>query len=188
MNGKIELPFADGDYTFNIAKIGQVLELEEKCGCGVAEVFARLMSADDLRNARWRFNDVRETVRLGLIGGGASAPDALRLVKAYVDVRPWQESIPIARTILMAAIIGVPGDDVGKKQEADQAKTESPSTPKMEDSSDPHSTALPPASGGDPEKLTSTRSGNSRPASKGTTARRVGKHRSPRRRTKNSKR
>src|ERR1700752_862754 len=57
-NGKVEFVWGDGDHTFNIAKAAQVLELEEKCGCGVREILKRL--SED----RWGFNDFRETIRL----------------------------------------------------------------------------------------------------------------------------
>lgn len=118
-NGQVSIAWGDGEHVFNIAKIGQLLELEEKCGVGVAEVFNRL------REGRWRFNDVRETVRLGLIGGGMTPVKALALTKTYTDERPLAESHPVAMTILMAAIVGVPGEEVGKKK-PEEAKAETP--------------------------------------------------------------
>lgn len=108
-NGDIELSFGDGDHKFNIAKIGQALELEEKCGgAGVAEIL------DRLRTNRWKLNDVRETIRLGLIGGGLTPVNALNVVKRYVDDRPWAESLLVAQAVMIAAVVGVPGDLVGK--------------------------------------------------------------------------
>jgi hypothetical protein len=158
-NGRIDLAWADGDHTFNIAKIGQILELEDKCGCGVIEVFNRL------HENRWRFNDVRETIRLGLIGGGLTPAQALTLVKRYVDERPWAESVPVAVTVLMAAIVGVPGDTAGKT-EADRAETEAAtvalSDPRSTESVGPSDTAH--------GKSTNSPSGNSKPASKASSA------------------
>jgi len=134
-NGKIEFVWGDGEHSFNVAKITHALELEGKCGCGVAEIFSRL------RESRWHINDVRETIRIGLIGGGMEPVKAHVLVKRYVDERPWSESIQAATLILMAAMVGVPGDEVGKKPETEGTATEgNPSSEVMEDSFAPRST------------------------------------------------
>lgn len=161
-NGRIELTWGDGEHVFNIAKLAQVFELEDKCGCGVNEVFNRL------REGRWKFNDVREPIRLGLIGGGKNPAEALLLTKRYVDERPWAESILTAQMILMAAIVGVEGDNPAKKTDADRA-ADSGSTTMTAGSSDPQSTASGPGLAGDPGKLETQPSGNSPPASKATT-------------------
>lgn len=163
VNGQIELAWGDGEHLFNIAKIGQVFELEDKCGCGVQEVLNRL------REGRWKLNDVRETVRLGLIGGGKNPPEALLLVKRYVDERPWAENILVAQMILMAAIVGVDGDNPAKKAGADRAQ-ESGSSTTMAGLSDPQSTASVPDSTGDLGKPEKPRSGKSQPASPDTIA------------------
>jgi hypothetical protein len=55
----------------------------------------------------WRVEDVRHTLRLGLIGGGMPASDAIKLVKRYVDDRPaWAENAKIAQGVLAMAIFG----------------------------------------------------------------------------------
>lgn len=161
-NGTVGLAWGDDEYEFNVAKIKCALELEEKCDAGVSEIFNRL------REGRWRVNDARETIRIGLIGGGKTPIDALRLVQRYFDDRPFAESVPVAMTILMAAIVGVPGDQPGKPA-ADQAAMESPSTPTTADLSDPQYMASGPASDGTRAKPTRQRSGKSRPASRATT-------------------
>lgn len=155
-NGKIELIWGDGEHTFNLAKIAQALELEEKCGVGVREILERLC------NDRWHLNDVRETIRLAMIGGGMEAPKAALLVKRYFDERPWQESVQTAQLILIAAIVGVPGDEVGKKPTAEQtAEKGSPSTATMGDSSAPQSTVSAPGLAGHHDKPTNTPFGSS---------------------------
>ena len=130
-NGEITLTWGDGEHKFNIAKLKCVLELEEKCGCGIAEVFTRI------RNSTWKFNDLRETLRLGLIGGGKPPDEALRIVQRYCDDRPWSESVLPAQAIIFAAMIGIPGDDLEKKAQAERTK-EGAST-EMEGSSVPSS-------------------------------------------------
>jgi Phage tail tube protein, GTA-gp10 len=115
-NGELTLAWADGEHKFNIAKLKCVLELEEKCGCGVAEIILRL------REGRWHFNDIRETVRLGLIGSGMLPDKALMLVQRYVDERPWAENVLIAQAIIYKALIGEIGDNPEKKANAEGAK------------------------------------------------------------------
>jgi len=114
-NGEITLQWGDGEHKFNIARLRCVLELEEKCDCGIAEIIARL------RDGKWKFNDIRETIRLGLIGANQVTPDkALMLVQRYVDDRPWSENVLPAQAILFAALVGVIGDNPEKKAQAEQ--------------------------------------------------------------------
>ncbi len=143
-NGQVEMAWGDGDQVFNIAKVGVALELEAKCECGVSEIF------DRLRNGRWWLNDVRETLRLGLIGGGMEPAKALILIKRYVDNRPWAESVQPAMAVLMAALVGVPGDDIGKKPPADRTTeaNQAPSSVPMDASSAPPSMDSPQAADG----------------------------------------
>lgn len=148
-NGKVELNWADGSHVFNVAKITQALELEQKCGVGVAEIYNRL------HTGRWWINDVRETLRLGLIGGGMDPVKALVLIRRYVDDRPWTESVAPALAVIMVAMVGVPGDEVGKKPEAERTTAEDcPSSATMGDSSAPPSTASAPDSDGIPASST----------------------------------
>lgn len=157
-NGQIPIVWGDGEHEFNIAKIGQIFELEEKCDAGISEIFTRL------RESRWKLNDVRETIRLGLIGGGKTPVDALKLTKRYVDERPLLESVQVALAIHMAAMIGVPGDEVGKPQaEGTATETVTPA------SSAPQSTASEPPSTSRPDKSMNSLSGNSRPVPTATT-------------------
>jgi hypothetical protein len=138
VNGEIELQWGDGEHKFNIAKLKCILELEEKCGVGVAEIYQRISTG------KWKFNDIRETLRLGLIGAGMMPDKALRLINRYCDDRPWTESLLTAQAVLIAAMVGVPGDEFAKKAEAERAKESQSITP-MDDSSAPQSTdsALP---------------------------------------------
>lgn len=109
MSGSAKVSFAwgDGEHTFRLA-IGQLRELQEKCNAGPAEILARLSGAT------WRVDDLRETIRLGLIGGGKSPTDAHLLVVRYVDAVPLFDSVAPAQAILMAALVGAPGDQPGK--------------------------------------------------------------------------
>jgi len=139
INGEITLTWGDGEHKFNIAKLRCVLELEEKCGCGVAEIITRI------RDEKWKFNDIRETIRLGLIGGGELPDKALLLVHRYVDERPWTENVLPATAILYAALVGVIGDNPAKKAEPEQAK-DNQSSERMADTPAPSSTGSEPLS------------------------------------------
>lgn len=99
-----------GEHDFCIAAIGNLLALEQACNAGVAAINARLATGT------WYVNDVRETIRLGLIGGGMSAEDAMKCLKANVDANPrgLAPSVLTAMAVLEAALIGVPDDPVGK--------------------------------------------------------------------------
>lgn len=132
-HGEVILDWGDGQHTFNISKIAQILELQDKCGAGIGTIHSRL------RNGTFFFYDFREVVRLGLIGGGMKPVDALVLTRRYVDERPWHESVLTATAIIMAAFIGVPATPVGKKK---RKRREAPTM--TESSTAPVSTASAP--------------------------------------------
>jgi len=63
----------------------------------------------------WRVDDVRETIRLGLIGAGATPTDASLAVARYVDVAgDWPANVGLAAAILLHALVGPQDDQVGK--------------------------------------------------------------------------
>lgn len=102
-DGSITITWADGDHVFR-TRLGEWREIQDKCGAGLVEIL------DRLQTAKWKVDDIREPIRLGLIGGGMIPTRALGLVRRYVDERPLAESLPVALTVLMAAIVGVPED------------------------------------------------------------------------------
>lgn len=125
----IELKWGDGVQLFSL-RVGQIGELQEKCGepnrmdgsirlSGPAEIAERLGSG------RWRLADVRETIRLALIGGGKTPTEALTLVTRYVDQRPLGESVLVAYAIILKALTGPPEEAAEEKK----AETAEPSTP-----------------------------------------------------------
>src|SRR5262245_63212698 len=139
INGEVELTWGDGEHKFNIAKLKCILELEDKCGVGVAEIYSRIS------NGKWKFNDIRETLRLGLIGAGMMPDKALRLINRYCDDRPWTESLLTAQAVLIAAMVGVPGDEFQKKAEAERAKENQSITPTDGSSVPPSTDSAPPS-------------------------------------------
>lgn len=108
----IDLKWADGDHRFRLA-IGELRELQEKCDAGPPLILERLSTN------RWRVEDVRETLRLGLIGGGATPAAALALIERYVDERPdWLTNANAAIGVLGVALVGAPEEAVGDKKKA----------------------------------------------------------------------
>src|SRR5215813_10041696 len=98
-------------------------ELQDKCDAGPAEIFTALSKQT------WRFDHIRETIRLGLIGGGLPANKAMALVGRYVVPGRLMEAAGIAQMILFAALVGDPDDDVPKlAAETSDGSTSRPST------------------------------------------------------------
>ena len=125
MTGRAELSFIWGDgeeYKFRLA-LRQLKELQEKTGVGPEALFRRVRSGD------WFVDDLRQTIRLGLIGGGLAPDRAAKLIADYVDARPLFESKMPAMAILGAALAQDEGESPGKKPEAEGSHqaTESPS-------------------------------------------------------------
>lgn len=148
----LELDFADGTYLFDL-KLPQLAELQEKRGCGVFKIYARVLagryvvegySLADSSQGESYAEDLFETIRLGLIGGGQGEVDgreikvtaitARRLVDTYCLPAPLRESWSIAAAVLGARIEGYspPGED-----SAGESPAESPATESTSDSSSP---------------------------------------------------
>lgn len=123
--------FAGQDRIFRL-RIGEIGELETLCDAGIGGVFSRLATM------QFKFADVRETIRLGLIGGGTVASQAAFFVKRYVDDRPLNENVPLAIDILRATFEGAKdatkaddppsGDGSGKQAGSGDPATSPPSS------------------------------------------------------------
>lgn len=88
---------------------------------GVQRVFERLCDGGYL------VDDIRQTLRLGLIGGGMEKPAAKQLVERIV-VPPLVPHVEAAGRVLRAILIGVPGDELPKPQAA-ETQTEAMTAP-----------------------------------------------------------
>lgn len=117
--GEIRFAWGDGEYKFRLG-IGQLRELQEACDAGPAFIASRL------RGDTWLMQDVRETIRLGLIGGGMEPQAALAMVRKHVDEYPLAQNKLVAWVILQAAVVGVPEEVVGKLMGARRQATRSP--------------------------------------------------------------
>jgi hypothetical protein len=122
-----DLAFADGEYRFALG-LSQIAELEKKCDAGIGRIFARTlagrygMGENEVLpdQGDYRFGELVEIVRQGLIGGGSGRVDgtdvkvsshrANELLQRYVlstDTRMAVRSTwALAASILHATIEG----------------------------------------------------------------------------------
>lgn len=132
-DGSTTFVWGDGEHQFKLA-IGQLRELQENVDAGPAFILERLQTG------RWMVDDIREPIRLGLIGGGMKPADAHKLVVRYVDERPLLENLPAARAILLVALVGA-GDEEPGKTEAPETGEQSPLSEESSASAPEESTA-----------------------------------------------
>ena len=135
--------FGDGVHTFKLP-FAQLEELQERTGVGPAALLGRLA------DGTWRVADVRETVRLALIGGGEmTAADALRFVSRYVDGEPLNDSLAAAVSILAITLNGrprpTPASPVGEQGAAKPETGPDGSTSPLSDAPLPSSASAPPS-------------------------------------------
>lgn len=78
----VDLKFADGAYTFKLG-MAQIVEIEQKCGSGIGAIYARTIKGrygyqdGEIypEQAEYKFAELLEVVRQGLIGGNAGIVD-----------------------------------------------------------------------------------------------------------------
>lgn len=95
------LEWGDGEYAFDLP--GKcVNELQKVCGdVGLGNIAARMADGN------WKYDEIRHTIRLGLIGGGMGAVEANRLVNMYIPAE-GQIKVPLVgpnSAVLLANVI-----------------------------------------------------------------------------------
>lgn len=131
-DGSVTLPFADGEYRFRLA-IGELRMLQQSVNVARIEAGEKPVGPrrllEDMGAGSWWIDDARETIRLGLIGGGVEPAKAVRLVRQYADPpRLIRGSLVLARAILIASLIGEPDDPVEGNGSTEKATTEATMT------------------------------------------------------------
>ena len=120
----LTLHYGDGEYLFDL-KLPQLAELQEKRGTGVFKIYGRVLAGRYLLDGASLAlpaegeafaEDLFETIRLGLIGGGegvvdgqavaVSALTAKLLVERYSHSAPLREAWATAAAILGARVEG----------------------------------------------------------------------------------
>lgn len=137
-DGSTTLAWGDGEYRFRLA-YGQLSALEEACG----DIGAPLI-AEALSTRSFKVKYVRETIRLGLIGGGMSQSEALAAVRKFVEgtdnPADYFENALIGYAIIYAAL-SPPKDEAALKKAAGARKTTAARAP-MDASTSAASTPL----------------------------------------------
>jgi hypothetical protein len=117
---EVTLDWADGTYTFRLSVKG-IIELEEKCGAPFGQIFTRLTTG------LFAVNDVVETIRIGLIGGGMKPTEAKKLIDRYA--MPVGDNQHLARAIIMGAMFGFEVSPLGNQKAATETESPNASTP-----------------------------------------------------------
>jgi len=94
------LYFGDGEHKLSLT-IPLLEELQENLDLGPLQLLRRTL------DGTWRVQDVREVIRLGLIGGGMKPLEALKLVERYASEAYIDDAVPVAFSVIAAAISGV---------------------------------------------------------------------------------
>lgn len=131
-DGSISLFWGDGDQKFRMA-IGQWRELQEKVNGRRIAIGAPSVGPQTLLNAMrakdaWP-DDIRDVLRLGLVGGGLKPQEAHRLLVNYFDDKPPFEHMQTAFLVLFAGLVGVPEDQVGSKKKPKRKRTSRSASP-----------------------------------------------------------
>ena len=137
-DGSITRPFGDGEHTFRLA-IGQWRELQETVNRRRLEIGQPVIGPGVLVQILLTLNawpdDIRDVIRLGLIGGGMKPDRALVLVKRHVENLPFFANSVLAGEIAQTAMFGPRDDPAGKEP------TPKPETAATDEFSSPVSTA-----------------------------------------------
>ena len=126
-DGKLELVWGSGEQIFAYG-IGQWRALQENVNRRRLAIGAPLVGPMDLLNAVKANNawpdDLRDIIRIGLIGGGMSPRDAHLEMTQHFDGAPPLEHMKPALLVLMAGLAGPPGAPEGdaKKKTAPSRK------------------------------------------------------------------
>ncbi|MGJ5036596.1 gene transfer agent family protein [Bradyrhizobium sp. HKCCYLRH3059] len=142
-DGGITLFWGDDEHRFRLA-IGEFRELQECINLRRLKIGAGIVGPMSLLNAlrtsdAWP-DDVRDILRLGLVGGGMAPKDAHRLLRIYfddVDRYPPLTHMRPAFLILTAGFTGpieAKSDDAQKKS-AEGMTTATPAPPSTSDAS-----------------------------------------------------
>lgn len=123
-HAEITTDWADGTYTFRLG-LEEIEELEAKFDRSIFVI------VDRLRSRTATSGEILETIRVGLIGGGAKPGDALALKRRYGEERPLDENRDVAYLVGLAGLTRVHGDEVS------QGEADAPETSRNDSTSGP---------------------------------------------------
>jgi len=112
-NGAVKGTWPDDERTFCL-RIGELRELESARDASAGELLQRIA------RMHGRIDDLREVIRLGLIGGGLSAVKALGIVQRCVTPGRLAECSIIAAYVLSAAMYGEEKENTPGETQAEE--------------------------------------------------------------------
>lgn len=108
-SGKLHNVFVgEGHYDLHL-RIEELVQLQEKLGSGPFKIAERFMAND------WLVEDVKETIRLALVGGGLTQKEAFDIVNRNVISGYLVEYSEIARQCILAAVMGVDEEPIDEE-------------------------------------------------------------------------
>ena len=106
--GRATFDWADGEHTFRLTFKG-ICELEAKIDRGLLWLYR------ELERGEAKLEHIREVHRIGLIGGGMDARDAIALVRRYIEEAPnILTNTSSAKMILLPVLLEPKGDGLPK--------------------------------------------------------------------------
>jgi len=110
----------EGYYPLRLG-IDELIQLQEKLNAGPNVVATRLLQGE------WMVDDIRETIRLALIGGGMSQKEAFDLVNRCVKEGYLMDYMSVAANALYAALTGIEDEPLPGEAEAPTMENQTPS-------------------------------------------------------------
>ncbi len=109
-----------GEHSFAL-RMRDLRALQEKCDAGPEHIMNRI------RTGEWEVDDVYETIRLGLIGGGMAVDEANTLCrKVFERCHILRDGLKLdALAILMFSLLGPP-DDQPEKPAGEETEEKEP--------------------------------------------------------------
>ena len=115
---RVTVQVGEGEFECEL-DIGALEDLQSLTGLGPEKIIERLA------NREYFVGEVREIIRLGLQCGGLAPPKAFEVMNRNVKPPYLQYYVPVAYTILMAAVAGIPEHDpLGEPEAATEMTTE----------------------------------------------------------------
>ena len=101
------LVWVGGEHSF-LLTLGNLRALQDACNAGPNEIYERI------RAGTWRIDDLFETIRQGLIGGGMAVDAASELTTRLFNQHPLDAFTATALSVIIAALVGVDDDQPGE--------------------------------------------------------------------------
>ena len=117
----IVLDWPGGNHAFQL-RLGELHQLQEKTDAGPEFLLRKLQAG------QWSASELREILRLGLVGGGLDHASAVKAVDRALGNVPLMEFKVAALAVLIAALYGPPDDEVGKNSPVEPTPAESEKT------------------------------------------------------------